>query len=50
MAPILWRLPEFGIELPKSAKPIIKYSERLFERSSFLENLSEQEEEIRSTY
>ena len=50
MAPILWRLPEFGIELPKSAKPIIKYSERLFERSSFLENLSEQEEEIRSSY
>ena len=50
MAPILWRLPEFGIELPKSAKPIIKYSERLFERSSFLENLCEQEEEIRSTY
>ena len=50
MAPILWRLPEFGIELPKSAKPIIKYSERLFERSSFLENLSEQEEEIRSNY
>lgn len=50
MAPILWRLPEFGIELPKSAKPIIKYSERLFQRSSFLENLSEQEEEIRSNY
>ena len=50
MAPILWRLPEFGIELPKSAKPIIKYSERLFERSSFLENLSEQEEEIRSNF
>ena len=50
MAPILWRLPEFDIELPKSAKPIIKYSERLFQRSSFLENLSEQEEEIRSNY
>lgn len=50
MAPILWRLPEFGIELPKSAKPIIKYSERLFQRSSFLENLSEQEEEIRNNY
>lgn len=50
MAPILWRLPEFGIELPKSAKPIIKYSERLFQRNSFLENLSEQEEEIRSNF
>ena len=50
MAPILWRLPEFGIELPKSAKPIIKYSDRLFQRNSFLENLSEQEEEIRSNF
>ena len=50
MAPILWRLPEFGIELPKSAKPIIKNSERLLERSSILENISEQEEEIRSNY
>lgn len=48
MAPILWRLPEYGIELPKSAKPLLKYSERLFKRLSFLENLSEQEEEIRA--
>ena len=50
MAPILWRLPEYGIELPKSAKPILKYADRLFERSSFVENLSEQEEEMRSIY
>ena len=50
MAPILWRLPEFGIELPKSAKPILKYADRLFERISFMENLSEQEEEMRSIY
>jgi len=48
MAPILWRLPEYEIELPKTAKPLLKYAERLFQRSSFLENLSEQEEEIRS--
>ena len=50
MAPILWRLPEYGIELPKSAKPILKYADRLFERTSFVENLSEQEEEMRSIY
>ncbi|MBT3519709.1 MAG: stringent starvation protein A [Gammaproteobacteria bacterium] len=50
MAPILWRLPEYGIELPKSAKPILKYAEKLFERTSFVENLSEQEEEMRSIY
>ena len=50
MAPILWRLPDYGIELPKSAKPILKYADRLFERISFMENLSEQEEEMRSIY
>tara|TARA_Y100001935_G_scaffold241209_1_gene230434 strand:+ start:2389 stop:2991 length:603 start_codon:yes stop_codon:yes gene_type:complete len=49
MAPILWRLPEYGIDLPKSAKPILKYADRLFQRDSFLENLSEQEEEIRNS-
>ena len=48
IAPILWRLPEYGIELPKSGKPILKYADRIFERQSFVENLSEQEEEIRS--
>ncbi len=48
IAPILWRLPEYGVELPKSGKPILKYADRIFERQSFSENLSEQEEEIRS--
>jgi RNA polymerase-associated protein len=48
IAPILWRLPEYGIELPKSGKPILKYAERIFARQSFMENLSEQEEEIRN--
>ena len=50
MAPILWRLPEYDIELPNTAKPILKYADRLFERKSFIENLSEQEEEIRSEF
>ena len=50
IAPILWRLPEYGIELPKSGKPILKYADRIFERSSFIDNLSEQEEEIRSEF
>jgi RNA polymerase-associated protein len=50
MAPILWRLPEYDIELPNTAKPILKYADRLFERASFIENLSEQEEDIRSEF
>ena len=50
MAPILWRLPEYDIELPKSAKPILKYADKLFERASFVDNLSDEEEEMRSIY
>ncbi len=47
MAPVLWRLPYFGIKLPASAKPLQKYAERLFERSSFRKSLSEAEREMR---
>jgi RNA polymerase-associated protein len=46
IAPILWRLPSFGIELPPHAKPIQKYAERAFARPSFRESLSEQELEL----
>jgi RNA polymerase-associated protein len=46
MAPILWRLSEYKITLPKSANPLLKYADRLFERHSFIENLSEEEEEL----
>jgi RNA polymerase-associated protein len=43
-------LPEYGIELPKSGKAILQYADRIFERSSFMDNLSEQEEEIRGEF
>jgi RNA polymerase-associated protein len=46
--PILWRLPELGIKLPetKATKALIDYRERLFERESVQESLSEQEKEM----
>ena len=44
LAPILWRLPEYKINLPKSENVILKYADRPDEES-FLENLSEQEED-----
>ncbi|MDH5407150.1 MAG: glutathione S-transferase N-terminal domain-containing protein [Gammaproteobacteria bacterium] len=47
LAPLLWRLPQYGIELPAVAKPLIKYAERMFERGSFQESLTEGEKEIR---
>ena len=48
VAPILWRLPIMGIELPKNktTKPLFEYRERLFERESILASLSEQEKEM----
>ncbi|MCL6415927.1 glutathione S-transferase N-terminal domain-containing protein [Aestuariirhabdus sp. Z084] len=47
VAPILWRLADLGIELPKQAKALQDYAERLFDRESFKESLSEVEREMR---
>jgi RNA polymerase-associated protein len=46
--PILWRLPELGIKLPdtKATKALLEYRQRLFERESVQESLSEQEKEM----
>lgn len=46
MAPLLWRLPIIGIDMPAQAKPIMDYSHRLFERKAFLSSLTEAEQEI----
>ncbi len=46
IAPILWRLPYYDIELPKSAKPITDYMKRVFSRPSFQVSLSEQERDM----
>lgn len=36
LAPLLWRLDEMGIELPRAiSRPIFEYQTRVFERSSF---------------
>jgi RNA polymerase-associated protein len=47
VAPILWRLPVYGIELPLAAKPLISYADRLFELDCFQASLTEQERDIR---
>lgn len=48
VSPILWRLPEMGIELPrKKCEPLCQYAERLFERESFQASLSELERSMR---
>lgn len=46
IAPILWRLPFYDIELPASAKPLTSYMKRVFARPSFQASLSEQERDM----
>lgn len=46
LAPMLWRLKSLNIELPSQAKPIHEYMERVFDRNSFKESLSDLEREI----
>jgi RNA polymerase-associated protein len=47
IAPLLWRLDYFGIQLPKQATPLLKYAERLFSRPAFIEALTPVEKAMR---
>ncbi len=47
VAPLLWRLPHYGIELPAQAKAVQDYATRIFGRESFQNSLSEAEREMR---
>ena len=46
LAPILWRLPFYKIKLPASAKPLLKFADRMFQRDAFDTSLSEFEREM----
>ena len=46
IAPILWRLPTLGVELPRQAKPLTDYMERLFQRDGFIASLSSAEKDM----
>lgn len=47
IAPILWRLPHYDIDLPPQAQPILKYANLVFSRPAFRESLSDAEQEMR---
>ena len=48
MAPLLWRLSHFGIELNAQAAALRDYADRLFQRPAFMRSLSPQEHAMRS--
>lgn len=43
VAPVVWRLPSLGVSLPKDAKPIVDYGERLFRSQGFARSLTSDE-------
>jgi RNA polymerase-associated protein len=49
IAPVLWRLPKYGIDLPEGAdaQPIREYMDRVFSRELFQLSLTMAEQQIR---
>ncbi|MDG4812307.1 glutathione S-transferase N-terminal domain-containing protein [Hydrogenovibrio sp. 3SP14C1] len=47
LAVLMWRLPYLGIELPKSAKAVKDYSDKVLSREVFAESLSDDELDMR---
>ena len=47
LAPILWRLPAYGIGLPPRSRGLRTYMNRIFDREAFERSLTELEEEMR---
>ena len=47
IAPLLWRLEHYGIELGKQAAPLMKYAERIFSRQAFIDALTPSERVMR---
>jgi RNA polymerase-associated protein len=47
VAPLLWRLDYYGIQMGKEAAPLMKYSERLFSRQGFIDSLTPAERAMR---
>lgn len=48
LGPLLWRLPYYKIELPKSAAAVDAYAKRLFKRPGFQKSLTEAEAEMQA--
>ena len=47
IAPLLWRLDHYSIEMHKTAAPLMKYAERIFSRPAYIEALTPSEKVMR---
>ena len=47
IAPLLWRLDYYGVDMSKNAVPLLKYAERIFSRPAYIEALTPSEKVMR---
>lgn len=47
IAPLLWRLPMLGVELPSQAQHVLAYAEKIFQRDGFQASLTDAERMMR---
>jgi len=47
IAPLLWRLESYGVDVNKTMAPILKYAERIFSRQAFIDSLTPNEKAMR---
>jgi RNA polymerase-associated protein len=47
IAPLLWRLDHYQIQLNKQSAPLLKYAERLFTRQAFIDSMTASEKAMR---
>jgi RNA polymerase-associated protein len=48
IAPVLWRLGHYRVEIPPQARAVQKYADRLFARPAFKSSLSDLEKQMRT--
>lgn len=48
LAPLMWRFPKLGIEIPKNAKALHDYMQRVFARDTFQKSLTDAERQLRA--
>ena len=48
LAPLLWRLPSLGIEIPAQSKALHAYMQRVFKREAFQISLTDAERQLRA--
>ena len=47
IAPLLWRLDHYQVQLNKQSAPLLKYAERLFSRQAFIDSMTASEKAMR---